>query len=88
MSILREQFDDQQELYTEIENMLHQISTDNKQLNATEIYEWVDGDKNHLQLDSDATSSSDENVSGPCRDETRITHEEEIWSLIPRTYNG
>ncbi|GJQ78141.1 hypothetical protein Trydic_g2477 [Trypoxylus dichotomus] len=66
----------QQEL-TEIRSMLQQISSDNHQLNETELNEWIDGDDDLLRLHSDDSVSNDEMVI----DEPKMKHEEAIGNF-------
>ncbi|GJQ82357.1 hypothetical protein Trydic_g426 [Trypoxylus dichotomus] len=61
-------------LFTEIKNMLQQISSDNPRHNETELNEWIDGDDDLLPLHSDDCVSNDETVI----DEPKMKHEEEI----------
>lgn len=81
LSILKERWmlgdNDQQEV-KEIGNMLQQINNSENAPNESEIAEWIEGDKDHLTVDSDDGSSEGNEVP---RDALKIKHEEAIGSF-------
>lgn len=81
LSILKERWllgdNDQQEV-GEIGNMLQQINNSEHAPNESEIAEWIDGDEDHLAVDSGNGSSEENEVP---RDALKIKHEEAIRSF-------